>query len=143
MGALEDLGVTVQASFHTSSLSAGGVQLSGTEKTRLTITLPRPTPLRASFRKESWGDAVVKVFKKELQTGDAAFDALVYISTDTPSETAAFLSSEGTRKALAEAVEDGGPVEIEGARVVAHTLGHDTTHEDRAILALVRALLAL
>ena len=34
-------------------------------------------------------------------------------------------------------------VEVEGARVVAHTPGHDTTHRDPPNLAVVRALLAL
>lgn len=142
MGTLDDLGVTVQTTFQTSSIAAGGVDLSTRETTRLTITLPRPTAIRASFRRESWGDAIVKVFKKELQTGDAAFDKLVYVSTDTEAATAAFLANEATRKALAEAIEDGGPVEIDGARVVAHTVGYDASNEDRAIIALVRALLA-
>ena len=39
------------------------------------MVLPRPSPVRATFRKESWGDAVVKIFKKEIQTAKILQDA--------------------------------------------------------------------
>lgn len=137
---IEALGAQVRRSFVSNSFAAGGVQVSSSQLTRLEIILPRPTPIQASFRKESWGDAIVKVFKKELQTGDAEFDKLVYISTDTPEKTAAFLTAE-LRSAIGLTVDTGGSVEIDGAKVIAHSVGH-SDEDDASILQIVRALLA-
>ncbi|MBI5534407.1 MAG: hypothetical protein HY898_16910 [Deltaproteobacteria bacterium] len=144
MTSFADLGVQVQRSFVTnrSSLNAGGlnVSLSNEQTTKYVLTLPRPSPIRASFRKESWGDALVKIFKKEIQTGDAEFDKLIYISTDTTEETTAFLRSPELRNALALAVDTGGPVEIDAARVTAYSIGHDNK-DDPTLVRIVAALL--
>ena len=121
-------------------MSAGDVDLSSSEKTRIEMVLPRPSPVRATFRKESWGDAVVKIFKKEIQTGDKAFDDLVYIATDTPEATRAFLASDDVRKKLELCVETGGSLEVNGTRVVAYVTGHDTK-DDPALVDIVWALL--
>lgn len=145
MRTLLDLGVTVQRSLITneSSVTIGGTAVSQTNDklTKLSMTLPKASPVRASFRKESWGDAIVKVFKKELQTGDAEFDKLVYITTDTPNETAAFLQSPEIRAAIALAIDTGGPIEIDGTHVVAHSIGHDQG-DDPTVVKIVEALLA-
>ncbi|CAN5259066.1 hypothetical protein BH09MYX1_BH09MYX1_55810 [soil metagenome] len=145
MTKLVDLGVTVQRSFisHQSSITIGGTHVSQTndQLTKLTMTLPKPSVIRASFRKESWGDAVVKIFKKELQTGDAEFDKLVYITTETPSETAAFLQSPETRAAIALAIDTGGPIEIDGTTMIAHSIGHDQ-NDDPTVVKIVETLLA-
>jgi hypothetical protein len=135
-----ELGVTVTHSFQTTTVSAGGVDLSNNERTKIEMVLPRPSPVRASFRKESWGDAVVKVFKKELQTGDPDFDKLVYISTDTPEATAAFLKPDDIRAKLGLCIETGGSLEVDGTRVVAVASGHDR-RDDPALVDIVRALL--
>ena len=144
MTTLANLGVEAQRAFITnqSSVSVGGMNVSQTsqELTKLTMMLPRPTSVHASFRKESWGDALVKVFKKELQTGDPAFDKLVYITTDTPDATSAFLRSPDTRNAIALAIETGGPIEIAGNQVVAHSIGHDR-NDDPTIVRIIAALL--
>jgi len=98
------MGVQVHKVVQTGTISTGGVDLSRNEVTRYQMRLRVSPQLKASFRKESWGDALVKVFKKELQTGDAEFDKLVYISTDTPERTSAFLTPE-MRQAIAFAVD--------------------------------------
>ena len=139
---LAGLGVQVEKVVQTSTLSTGGVDLSRSEVTRYQMRLPVSPQLKASFRKESWGDAVVKVFKKELQTGDAEFDKIVYISTDTPERTSAFLTPE-MRQAVAFTVEMGGTLEIDNELVVAVSGGGDAPGEDdRTVVALVRGLLA-
>jgi hypothetical protein len=70
------------------------MQLSEKETTEVTLTLPRATAVAATFSKEGIGKKLVKIFKKELQTGDQAFDDAIYISTDTPELTKALLSSD-------------------------------------------------
>ena len=106
------------------------------------MRLPVSTGLQASFRKESWGDSLVKIFKKELQTGDPAFDKLIYISTDTLERTRAFLTPE-VREAISFTVDMGGSVEIAGDAVTALSGGIDAPGEDdRTIVRLVKLLLA-
>jgi len=134
------LGVEVKRSFQSSGVAVGGVEVSSSEKTRLTMKLPRPSAVRASFRKESWGDAVVKIFKKELQTGDKEFDDLVYISTDTPEATAAFLKPDDLRRKLALCIETGGALEVDGTSLTAYATGHDSA-DDPALVEIVQALL--
>lgn len=139
---LASLGVQVRKTAQTSTMNAGTVALSNSETTRYDMRLPVSTKLKASFRKESWGDALVKVFKKELQTGDAEFDKLVYISTDTLDRTRAFLTAE-VLKHVGFTIEMGGTLEIDDASVVAVSGGHDAPGEDdRTVVALVQALLA-
>lgn len=144
MTTFESLGVQVERTFKTSStsLNAGGVNvdLSSNETTKFTLTLPKEAKVRASFRKESWGDTIVKVFKKELQTGDKEFDDLVYITTDTPDETKALLESTDVRNDISLAIETGGPIQVEGAQVIAHSVGHESG-DDPTLVRLVQALL--
>lgn len=144
MTTFAELGVQVERSYHTSTIRVESVDISNKESTRLQMTLPRPARVSASFRKESWGDAIVKVFKKEIQTGDKEFDDLVYITTDTPDETKAFLASDEIRAAIALTIETAGVIEIEGARVVAHVAGRDTGElgDDKSLVTILRALLA-
>lgn len=141
MPTFQELGIQVQHTFQTSSMSAGSVQLTSKQTTKVTLTLPRPSPISASFRKESWGDSVVKVFKKELQTGDKEFDDLVYVSTDSPEATAAFLQKPEIRRAIGLCIETGGPLEIEGTRMVGTIVGHDKK-EDPDLVTIAAALLA-
>lgn len=143
MTTFSELGVQVKRSFHSSTMTVGAVDISNKETTRLQLTLPRPSKLRASFRKESWGDAIVKVFKKEIQTGDKEFDDLVYITTDTPEETKAFLTKDDVRNAIALNIDTAGSIEIDGARVVAHVAGRDSGDggDDQSVVTIVRAAL--
>jgi len=139
---LAGMGVQVQKVVQTATISSGAVDLSRNEVTRYQMRLPVSPQLKASFRKESWGDALVKVFKKELQTGDAEFDKLVYVSTDTPERTSAFLTPE-MRQAIAFTIDMGGTLEIDNELVVAVSGGSDAPGEDdRTVLIMVRGLLA-
>jgi hypothetical protein len=99
-----------------------GVVVSSKTVTRFTLLLERDTRLKVVFKPEGLVEKVVKLFKKELQTGDAAFDAAISISTDTPDETTRFLGDENTRL-LIQALVRGGSVEIDGTSVKAGVEG--------------------
>ncbi len=138
---LASMGVPAQKVLQAAGSVAAGA-MSNQEVTRYQLRLPISPRLEASFRKESWGDSLVKVFKKELQTGDADFDKLVYISTNTPERTRAFLTAE-VRQAIAYMIDMGGSLEIENEVVNAVSGGIDAPGEDdRTVIAIVRALLA-
>jgi hypothetical protein len=126
------------------SASVGQVDISNSQTTRFELLLPKKTELKVGMRKESWGDAVVKIFKKEIQTGDAEFDKLVYISTDTPEATAGFLKADDVRAAVGLLIETGGVLEIDGDRVTAEAVGHIQEREgdDITLVKIVAALLA-
>src|SRR5687768_15203196 len=69
---LAAMGVQARKIPQSGAVMAAGAVVSNSEVTRYEMRLPVSSRVQASFRKESWGDALVKVFKKELQTGDAA-----------------------------------------------------------------------
>lgn len=142
MSVLQELGVTVRRRYVSSSSSVNGVQIGGQETTELTLTLPRATSMKARFSKEGIAQQVVKLFKREIQTGDRQFDAAIYIATDTPEVTANFLVPDGIRAEIASLVNMGGPIQIDGATVSVVVAGHDEDGEDPGVVALVRALLA-
>jgi hypothetical protein len=141
MSELKSLGVNVERSFQTSSTSINGIQVGGNETTKLTLTLPRAVEIKATFSKEGLGRKLVKLFKKELQTGDKAFDDAIYISTDTPEATKALLESADVRGAIMTCVTTGGPLEIEGAMVTTELPGRHEDGDDTDTLVLIRALL--
>ncbi|MCG2605695.1 MAG: hypothetical protein KBO60_21785, partial [Achromobacter sp.] len=62
------------------------------------VTLPAPTPLAASFAPEKGYHRLVKLLREEIQTGDDAFDAAVYISTDSPAAARALLDKPRARE---------------------------------------------
>lgn len=137
---LASMGVVAQKIVQEGGAIAAGA-MSGQDVTRYNMRLPVSPRLQASFRKESWGDSLVKVFKKELQTGDAEFDKLVYISTDTPTRTQAFLTTE-VRNAIAYMLDTGGSLEINNEEVSAVSGGIDAPNQDdQTVLKIVRALL--
>src|SRR5438552_18265507 len=112
MSELEKMGVTVQRRF----LSHAGEEAreDKAELTELAFTLPKSTEVHATFARESLGTKVLKVFKKELQTGDALFDEAVNIKTDTTDATAALLESTVVRAAIESLVVSGGALELSG-----------------------------
>lgn len=137
---LASMGVVAQKIVQEGGAIAAGA-MSGQDVTRYNMRLPVSPRLQASFRKESWGDSLVKVFKKELQTGDAEFDKLVYISTDTPTRTQAFLTTD-VRNAIAYMLDTGGSLEINNEEVSAVSGGIDAPNQDdQTVLKIVRALL--
>jgi len=81
-------------------------------------TLPDEAPFSAAFGKEGIQHKVVKMFKREIQTKDDAFDDLVYISTDNKKKTAKFLEDSGVRDAVRQIVSADGSVSIEENEVI-------------------------
>lgn len=136
MSELERWGVSraqLQHQQHSGSVHHGELE----DDDALHGGLPREARLKASFSKEGLGTKLVKLFKKELQTGDPAFDDVVYVSTDTSDATAAFLSDPSLRATIAELVDSGG-VQIEGTTVSCELLGK-MQNEPAELLRLVTA----
>lgn len=142
MSELANLNVGMTLSFHTSRTEINGMQLSESETTEVTLVLPRATSVAATFSKEGIGKKLVKIFKKEMQTGDAAFDDAIYISTDTPDATKALLASDRIRELIALHVGTAGPIEIQGTTVKVMLAGRQDV-EDPAVVDLARGVLAL
>jgi DNA helicase TIP49 (TBP-interacting protein) len=141
MSQLEALGAAVlHRNYKSSSTSINGMQLSSGETTELTIKLPRAVAIKARFTKEGIVNKLGKIFKKELQTGDGDFDRAVFISTDTPDDTAKLLASDDIRALIKLNIETGGPIEIDGEHVKIEVLGRQDG-DDAAATNLVRALL--
>jgi hypothetical protein len=80
-------------------------------------TLTAPSAIRARFTREGLGTRVGKLFSKELETGDRAFDELVYIRTDTADSTRAFLADDSVRALVRDVVASGGSLSIAGTTV--------------------------
>lgn len=139
MSQLESSGVTVDRSFNTTTTELNGITVSSKTTTRFTLVLPKEARIKASFSKEGLVKKLVKLFKKELQTGDQAFDDAVYISTDTPEATATFLTDPNLRAIIAELVEHGG-VEIEGTALSCELIGKVQNEPDE-LVRLVKAAL--
>lgn len=92
--------------------------------------------------REGLGKKLVKLFKKELQTGDRAFDDAIYISTDTPETTAKLLADEQVRSTISLYVTTGGPIEIQGNTMRVTLMGRQEA-EDPVVVALVSAVLGV
>ena len=138
---LEALGVRVGRTYKTSSSSVQGMELSHHETTEFQLHLPKVTPVKAHFTKEGLGKKIAKLFKKELQTGDAAFDREVYISTDTPDDTGKLLANERVREAVALVIACGGAIAVDGDKVTMEVEGRNDG-DDANVTAVVRALLS-
>jgi len=134
-----DIGVRVQASKVVHTREIGGVTTE-TEFALFTCMLPSAPKVQASFSREGLGNKIVKLFKKELQVGDKTFDDAVYVSTDTPKETAALLESEKIQNTILMCVTSGGYIEIEGPQVKAQ-IPATNTNEDPSLFAFVQALM--
>lgn len=130
MSDLASLGVTVERG---PADEAGVVELR--------YTLPKSTGVEATFSFEGLTERLVKIFKKEIQTGDALFDEHVHVKTDTEDATEKLLQSSELRTIIEGIVSEGGAVEIDGARVKIELKGADDLDTERAthfFAALVR-----
>jgi hypothetical protein len=116
---LEELGIAIA---RRTMVAAGP---GGRDTAELVVTLPRTTGVRATFVREGLGRKLSKLMKKELQTGDAAFDDAIYISTETEAEAATLLAAREVRDAIAAVVAQGGTVELAGAIVTLTQLEGD------------------
>jgi hypothetical protein len=143
MSELQSLGVEIEKREKiTSSTAISGMELSGSVTTKLVLVLPTASPLAVTFSKEGFGRKLTKLFKKEIQTGDAAFDGAIYISTDSPEATKQFLTSQDARAAIDFCVQAAGPVEIDSDRVTLEVPGHEDDIPPQ-VVAIVRAVIAV
>lgn len=107
-----------------------------------TWLMPRVAPLQATFGREGLRHRLGKLFARELQVGDRSFDGAVFIRTDTPEETAAWLASPDVRAAILAIVSTGGDVAIEGNMLDGRVLfGPGETTAADLLARLVRSLL--
>lgn len=129
MANLADLGVKVER-----GKAKDGV-------TEVRYILPKSTKVEATFAYEGLTERMVKIFKKEVQTGDALFDEHVHIKTETPDETSALLDSIELRAIIEGIVSEGGAVEVDGATVkveLKDAASLDPERESHFIEALLR-----
>jgi hypothetical protein len=134
MSELEAMGISVQRELVAGEAdNVGGM-------TVLAFTLPAPSDVQATFSKEGVTKKLVKLFARELQTGDAAFDRIVYIKTDTLDATRALLESSKIRTVVARIIESGGLIEIDGPFVKMELAGRHET-DDADTVSFVRGLI--
>ncbi len=109
-------------------------------------TLPYSTGVQASFEQERLRHKLVKLFKGEVNAGDARFDSAVFVTTETAPTTALLLADATARQAILAVVEDGGFVEIEQTRVRVVNVGNTPAGahlDDAQVAGLIEALLAI
>lgn len=75
------------------------------------------SPMRVSLVPEGLSQKFEKLFRGEIQTGDAEFDAKVFIRTDTPEQASAWLEIAALRSAVLPLVASGGRVVVDGSTV--------------------------
>jgi hypothetical protein len=81
------------------------------------ITLGKATGVQATFGPEGLAATFGKLFKKEIQTGDALFDEHVHVKTATEDATTKLLESEEVRTVIERVVSEGGAVAIDDTKV--------------------------
>jgi hypothetical protein len=64
------------------------------------LVLAKVTPVRARFVKQGWAELAKKLFVKEVEVGEKAFDDAVYIATDTEDAVRTLLGAARVRAAL-------------------------------------------
>jgi hypothetical protein len=82
------------------------------------VKLPKRSPLAASFSREKAHHRLVKLLRDEIQTGDDAFDATVYISTDTPAAARELLDKPRARQIIQRLIGSGGFLSVEDQTLV-------------------------
>lgn len=110
----KDLDLSAQAIRRdlAAAASAIGVTITTTEEQHATpsarvsrvrthhLALSGATPIRARFVKQGWAEVAKKLFVKEVEIGERAFDDAVYIATDTQDEVRALLGHPRAREAI-------------------------------------------
>ena len=103
------------------------------------VTLAKSAQVSASFSAERIGQKLIKVFKAELQAGDAAFDDAIYIADEHRESTKKLLENAGARQAILKLVGEKNRVTIEHGNI--DFLARDEGRTD--VLSYLRAALAL
>jgi hypothetical protein len=81
------------------------------------VEVPHPSDIHAKMQYEGFNAKLHKLFAHEIQIGDKTFDDLVWIKTNTPETTRAFLSLGSVQRAISELIEMKAEIEIDEARV--------------------------
>jgi hypothetical protein len=81
------------------------------------VEIPHPSDIHTKLQYEGFSAKLHKIFEHEIQIGDKAFDDLVWIRTNTPESTRAFLSLSGVQNAISELIEMKAVIDIDEARV--------------------------
>ena len=135
---LDSLEIPYEVSQSQETIEFGDGEEVTKEFVTTSFSLVTPPRIKASFTHEGLTSRVVKLFKKEIQVGDATFDDVVYITTDTPAETAAFLKADDVRATIFQAVNEGGSVVIDERDIVTKIAD---AGNDKPLADLVRAVL--
>lgn len=120
-------GATVRRKDHTDtrSFEIQGIPVSSktTHVMTSTWTLPHDTGLKVGFASESLTRRIQKLWTREVQTGDQAFDDQVFIRTRRAhhEDVAALLQDADVRSAIAYLVERGADLVLDGTRLVIRT----------------------
>ncbi len=123
---LREAGVKISHSSTSSKLEINGIDLGSTAGERFELQLPSATKLDCAFGPETATKKLVKLFKRELQVGDDAFDRAVYVTTNDEDTTRRFLRSAEVRNLIVEFVGEGGTVAVLGDRVMVHAVSKGT-----------------
>lgn len=104
---------------NTRSFNLSGIEIPISDKEGVTYawTLPATSDLKVAFAKEGVGKKLIKLFTRELQTGDVSFDDLVYISTKDQARVATLLADDDVRATILDVVSRGGAISLDGDRV--------------------------
>lgn len=106
----------------------------------ITLTLPKSTPVKARFMRESFVQRAKKLFVDEVEVGAAWFDDLIYVMTSTRDETAEFLKQKRVQQALILLVDDARCVEVEDRTV--RLIDEEGREPGRDVVAELLALAA-
>jgi hypothetical protein len=140
-------GVVVRRSESSSTtpvrLQGIPIDTGGSASERFEMVLPRPTALHAVFSRESFGKKLVKLFKRELQAGDPAFDDVVYVAANDSDATSRFLADPSARALVTALVREGATIEAEGTRLVVTVVqpGQVVVSDTKSIERLTRCVL--
>lgn len=84
---------------------------------RFVFTLPSAALVSVVFGPEKVGAKLAKIFKKEVQVGDAEFDRLVYVRTSTPEDMLRLMADPESRALVLDVVRGGGGVSVDGKQI--------------------------
>lgn len=107
----------------------------------LTAHAPGDFVVSATFTRENALSKLVKLFRRELQVGDALFDDFVYIRTEDREQTAALLASSGAQSTLMELITCFDRVVFDNGSFILYHRGDGHYTPDAAALLAVCALL--
>ncbi|HSH01572.1 MAG TPA: hypothetical protein VLL52_03565 [Anaerolineae bacterium] len=80
-------------------------------------TLPQQVDIQANFGPEKLQHKVIKILRREIQTGHEIFDDVVYIATNTKKATETFLQNAEVRRIIYNIVQLDGSITIDHRQV--------------------------